>query len=91
MRYVIEISSRFKKDYKLAKKRGCDLSLLQTVIDMLANGEKLPEKFNDHSLGGEYSGYRECHILPDWLLIYRIEKDMLVLVLIRTGSHSDLF
>ena len=91
MKYAIEMSSKFKRDYKLAKKRGYDVSLLQKVIDMLADGETLPEKYCDHSLTGEYIGYRECHILPDWLLIYRIEKDLLILGLTRTGTHSDLF
>lgn len=91
MRYEIEMSSKFKKDYKLAKKRGYDLSLLKEVIDILANGEKLPEKYYDHTLAGEYNGCRECHILPDWLLVYRIEKDLLILGLTRTGTHSDLF
>lgn len=91
MKYSIGISSKFKKDYKLAKKRGYNLSLLKEVVDILASGEKLPEKYFDHSLSGEYSGCRECHILPDWLLVYRIEKDLLVLGLMRTGTHSDLF
>lgn len=91
MKYIIEMSSKFKKDYKLIKKRGYDLSLLKEVIDILANGEKLPERYHDHNLSGEYSGCRECHILPDWLLVYRIEKDLLILGLTRTGTHSDLF
>lgn len=91
MRYEIEMSTKFRRDYKLAKKRGYDLSLLEEVIDMLANGETLPPKYYDHSLDGNYSGYRECHIQPDWLLIYRIEKDVLILGLTRTGTHSDLF
>lgn len=91
MKYQIEMSSRFKKDYKTAQKRGYDTSLLKEVIDILANGEQLPDKYRDHSLTGDYSGYRECHIQPDWLLIYRIEKDLLVLGLTRTGTHSDLF
>jgi len=91
MKYQIEMSSRFKKDYKTAKKRGYDTSLLKEVIDILANGEQLPDKYRDHSLTGDYSSYRECHIQPDWLLIYRIEKDLLVLGLTRTGTHSDLF
>ena len=91
MKYQIEISSRFKKDYKLVKKRGYNMDLLKEVIGMLANGETLPEKYRDHSLGGEYTGSRECHIESDWLLIYRIEKDLLVLGLTRTGTHSDLF
>lgn len=91
MKYQIEISSRFKKDVKLAQKRGRNMSLLKTVIDSLAAGEKLPPAQCDHELSGVYSGYRECHIQPDWLLIYRIDKDVLILGLTRTGSHSDLF
>ncbi len=91
MMYQIEISSRFKRDYKLAQKRGYDMSLLKKVIDILASGEQLPQKYRDHLLSGDYAGYRECHIQPDWLLIYRIEKDLLVLGLTRTGSHGDLF
>jgi mRNA interferase YafQ len=91
MKYQIEVSTRFKKDYKLILKRGYDLDLLKEVIDILANGEQLPEKYKDHSLMGNYSGYRECHIASDWLLIYRIEKNILILALTRTGSHSDLF
>lgn len=91
MKYEIQISSRFKKDYKLLKKRNYDLSLLKEVVDILAEGKKLPEKYCDHILVGDYTGCRECHITPDWLLIYRIEKNMLVLGLTRTGTHSDLF
>jgi len=91
MKYQIEISSRFKKDYKLVKKRGYNMNLLKEVVDLLANGEQLPEKYYDHPLSGEFCGSRECHIEPDWLLIYRIEKDLLVLGLTRTGTHSDLF
>jgi len=91
MKYQIEISTRFKKDYKLAQKRGYNMNLLKEVIDILANGEQLPGKYLDHPLSGDYRGSRECHIEPDWLLIYRIEKDLLVLGLTRTGTHSDLF
>ena len=91
MKYQIEISTRFKKDYKLAKKRGYNMGLLKEVIDILASGEQLPQKYLDHALSGEYKGYRECHIEPDWLLIYKIEKDLLILGLTRTGTHSDLF
>jgi len=91
MKYQIEMSTRFKKDYKLAQKRGYNMNLLKDVIDILANGEQLPEKYLDYSLSGDYRGSRECHIEPDWLLIYRIEKDLLVLGLTRTGTHSDLF
>ena len=91
MKYQIEMSTRFKKDYKLAQKRGYNMNLLKEVIDILANGEQLPGKYLDHPLSGDYRGSRECHIEPDWLLIYRIEKDLLVLGLTRTGTHSDLF
>lgn len=91
MKYQIEMSTRFKKDYKLAQKRGYNMNLLKEVIDILANGDVLPEKYFDHPLSGDYKGSRECHVEPDWLLIYRIEKDLLVLGLTRTGTHSDLF
>ena len=91
MKYQIEMSTRFKKDYKLAQKRGYNMNLLKEVIEILANGEQLPAKYLDHPLTGDYRGSRECHIEPDWLLIYRIEKDLLILGLTRTGTHSDLF
>lgn len=84
-------TSRFKKDYKLALRRGREIGLLDEIIRTLARGEALPERNRDHALTGEWTGHRECHILPDWLLIYRIEGDLLVLTLARTGSHSDLF
>jgi len=85
------MSTRFKKDYKLAQRRGYNMNLLKEVIDILANGDQLPEKYLDHPLSGDYKESRECHIEPDWLLIYRIEKDLLVFGLTRTGTHSDLF
>ncbi|MBP5590880.1 type II toxin-antitoxin system YafQ family toxin [bacterium] len=91
MKYSIQITTQFKKDYKQAVKRGCDIPKLKKVISMLADGEKLPQKYSDHALKGVFSGYRECHIEPDWLLIYKISEDVLVLSLYRTGSHSDLF
>ena len=84
-------TTQFKKDYKLALKRHLDIDLLDDVIRCLARGETLPEKNKDHALTGDWVGHRECHILPDWLLVYRIEDDVLVLTLARTGSHSDLF
>lgn len=84
-------TSRFKKDYKLAVKRRLNIKLLDDTIRMLASGKTLPEEYNDHQLTGNLKNYRECHILPDWLLMYRIEKDVLVLSLQRTGTHSDLF
>lgn len=84
-------TTQFKKDYKLAEKRGLNITLLDDCIRMLAVGEKLPPEFRDHNLSGRWSGYRECHIQPDWLLIYRTDVNNLILVLVRTGSHSDLF
>ena len=87
----IVISNQFKKDLKLSKKRGLKINLLKEVIDTLANSKPLNEKYRDHNLSGEYSGFRECHIEPDWLLIYRVEDRELELFLFRTGSHSDLF
>ena len=88
----INYGSRFKKDYKRVIKRpGHKPELLTEVLRMLAAEEPLPAKYRDHALSGNYIGYRECHILPDWLLIYKIEDDTLTLVLTRTGSHSDLF
>lgn len=90
MKYVVRNTSAFKKDYKRAKKRGLDLSKLQRVVGLLANGTSLPESFRDHALTGNWANHRECHIAPDWLLIYQIYEDVLVLELTRTGSHSDL-
>ena len=89
----IEFTGQFKKDYKLALKRGCDTQDLTTVISFLAAEQTLPEKYRDHPLENSrnYKGMRECHIKPDWLLIYRIYSGRLVLELIRTGTHSDLF
>ena len=91
MQYQIEYTSRFKKEYKLAKKRGHDISLLRTVIDILAKGETLPEKYKDHPLVSNWIGYRECHIQGDWLLIYKYKDNELILSLTATGTHSDLF
>lgn len=84
-------TSRFKKDYKQAMKRGMNIELLDNIIRALSRGETLPAKNKDHELTGDWVGHRECHILPDWLLIYRAEDDILVLTLTRTGTHSDLF
>ena len=91
MKYEIKPSSRFKRDMKLVKKRGYDQRLIENVIRTLAAGEELDKKYRDHLLLGDYAGFHECHITPDWLLIYRMEGDVLVLTLARTGSHSDLF
>ena len=83
-------TSRFKKDYKKAMKRGFEIELLDEVIRTLSRQETLEEQYKDHSLTGNWKGYRECHIYPDWLLIYKIENGQLALVLSRTGTHSDL-
>lgn len=90
-KYTVKPTSQFKKDYKRALKRGKDVALLEDVVAQLAMGEALPEKNRDHSLSGKWEGHRECHILPDWLLVYRIEDDVLVLTLVRNGTHSDVF
>lgn len=89
--YNIVSSKKFKKDLKVAIKRGYDMRLLDEVVSKLANGETLPDKNRDHSLVGNFAGCRECHITPDWLLIYEIDDGELLLYLTRTGSHSDLF
>ena len=89
MKYEVKFTNQFKKDYKLAMKRHLDIDLLDDVIRKLASGEQLPEKNKDHNLSGNYANKRECHILPDWLLVYRVEGNELVLY--RTGTHSDLF
>jgi mRNA interferase YafQ len=84
-------TARFKKDYKTAIKRNLDIDLLDECIRLLAAGKVLPPKYCDHALTGQWAGNRECHIQPDWLFIYRIEGNDLILVLARTGTHSDLF
>ena len=89
--YTVKYTTAFKKSYKLMKKRGMDIGLLDHVIDELRQGKALDEKYKDHILKGEYTGFHECHIKPDWLLIYMLENNILVLTLVNTGSHSDLF
>lgn len=88
-----EFTGQFKRDFKLAVKRGCNPDALREVITMLVNEQPLPEKYRDHALTNSrnYKDMRECHIEPDWLLIYKVYRDTLILKLIRTGSHSDLF
>ena len=88
-----EFSGQFKRDYKLAVKRGCNPKKLEEVIVLLCNEKPLPERYRDHALinSREYRGMRECHIQPDWLLVYKVVRDTLILKLIRTGTHSDLF
>ena len=90
-KYSIVMTTLFKKDLKAIKKRGYNLSLLNEVVDILALGLPLPEKYRDHNLIGNYKGCRECHITPDWLLIYEISDNDIILYLTRTGTHSDLF
>ena len=85
------LTAQFKKDLKRIRKRGVDLALLDKVLDYLQREESLPMKYRDHALTGDYTGFRECHIQPDWLLIYAIDKGQLILTASRTGSHSDLF
>ena len=89
--YQVKFTTAYKKAYKLMKKRGMDISLLDEVVDLLCQGRHLEERYRDHGLTGDLAGFRECHIKPDWLLIYLIENDILTLTLIDTGSHSDLF
>ena len=91
MKLDIIASNRFKKDLKLIRKHGMNLKNLEFVIDTLANKKKLDIKYRDHALAGKYKNFRECHIEPDWLLVYKITESVLVLTLYRTGSHSDLF
>ena len=91
MKYEVKFTTQFKKDLKLAKKQKKNLDLLFDVVDKLANGKKLDSKFRDHDLSGDYAGTRECHIEPDWLLVYEIRDDVLVLMLYRLGTHSELF
>ena len=89
-KYQLDFTSTFKRDYKRVKKRGYDMGLLNQVVDRLQQGEALPEKNRDHALTGNWVGYRECHIAPDWLLVYQVVENKLILTLTRTGSHSDL-
>ncbi len=88
---TIKYQAAFKRDYKRIKKRGYDLRLLEDVIALLAQEQELPPAYRDHALTGDYSGCRECHIAPDWLLVYEVLQDELLLYLTRTGTHSDLF
>lgn len=89
MKYEVQRTSQFKRDYKKVVKRGLNINLLKAIVQLLADGKPLPEKNQDHALSGEWKGYRECHIAPDWILIYHIFEDKLVLSLTGTGTHSD--
>ena len=90
-KYGVRLTGQFKRDVKLAQKSHRNIDLLKSVVKKLADGEKLDEKHRDHALTGNWKNYRECHIQPDWLLVYRYEKDVLILTLARTGTHSELF
>lgn len=91
MKYRLILTGKFKKSLKLAKKRGLNISLMESVVDTLLQGIPLDEKYRDHELKGKYKGFRECHIQPDWLLIYLQKDDILTLTLVDTGTHADLF
>lgn len=91
MKYTVKPTSLFNKDLRRAAKRGCDIDALKAIVKTLAAGEELPPQYKDHPLQGNFKGCRECHIEPDWLLIYKISGDSLILYLMRTGTHSDLF
>ena len=91
MKYDIQFTTQFKKDLKLAKKQNKDLDKLFSVIEVLSRGETLPPQYRDHDLSGNYKGTRECHVEPDWLLVYEIQDNVLVLMLYRLGTHSELF
>ena len=91
MKYEVLFTTRFKKDLKLVQKQGKNLDKLFDVVERLACDEDLDSKYRDHELSGNYDGFRECHIEPDWLLIYRKNAERIILYLLRTGSHSDLF
>lgn len=89
--YRIEFTNKMKRDVRLMKKRGKDMSKLTNVLEFLAAGEKMPPEYKDHQLVGEFKDFRECHIEPDWLLIYQYHDDVLTLTATSTGTHSDLF
>ena len=89
--YKIEVTNRFKQNLKKLQKSGFNMKILNDVIDMLANGKILPEKYRNHPLKGKYKGYYDCHILPDLVLVYKIEKERLVLILFDIDTHSNLF
>ncbi|MCM1310726.1 MAG: type II toxin-antitoxin system YafQ family toxin [Bacteroides sp.] len=89
--FELSVTTQYKRDLKLARKRGLDENLLDEIIKLLVDGLPLPEKNKDHVLKGDYRGCRECHISPDWLLIYSVDNCVNLLTLVRTGSHSDLF
>ena len=87
----VRAATSFKKDYKRIKKRHYNLKALETVIDLIATGNPLPAKYRDHTLINDYAGCHECHVEPDWLLVYEIRQSELLLYLLKTGTHSDIF
>lgn len=89
--YRVKFTNAYKRAYKLMKKRGANMDLLDNVVDQLRRGEPLAPRYRDHGLSGKFQGFRECHIKPDWLLVYLIENDVLTLTLVDTGSHADIF
>lgn len=91
MKYEVKFTNQFKRDLKLAKKQGKDINRLFDVISTLAEGKKLDSKYRDHNLSGDYTGCRECHVEPDWLLVYEVMDHVLVLMIYRVGTHSELF
>lgn len=91
MKYGIRVTTQFKRDVKLAQRRGYNMDLLTRTIELLADGRPLPEQYRDHALSGNYAGHRECHIQPDWLLVYKKLEKEIILELVRNGTHSDLF
>ena len=91
MKYEVKFTNQFRKDLKLAKKQNKDLDKLFEVVNILADGGTLDARYRDHDLSGNYKGTRECHIEPDWLLVYEILNEVLVLMLYRIGTHSELF
>ena len=90
MKYQLDYTTAFSRDLKRIKKRGYDIGKLEKVVNVLQAGESLDAKYKDHALTGNWGGFRECHVQPDWLLVYRVYEDRLLLVLTRTGTHSDL-
>ena len=91
MKYTVRRTTRFRKELRKMLKRGADIGKLETVVNILAAGEALPPQYHDHALTGDMAGTRDCHITSDWLLLYPIENDVLVLTLTRIGTHADLF
>lgn len=89
--YRVKFTNAYKRAYKLMKKRGANMDLLDNIVDQLRHGEPLAPRYRDHALSGKFQGFRECHIKPDWLLVYLIENDVLTLTLVDTGSHADIF